>query len=189
MNQRRHQKMLNNLFSNALLFSLALLSPAALALPEDSALPINIQSDRASQKALKNGEKTEYFGNVLMTQGSLKISGDHIIVRSKDRKVISIVALGKPAHFEQQSDPGKAPIKADANKLHYRLKQDTVILSENASIEQNGTTVSGKRIEYNIASEQVKAIGGKDNSDRVKMVLIPEGNSETESSTSPENKD
>ncbi|ARN74861.1 lipopolysaccharide transport periplasmic protein LptA [Oceanicoccus sagamiensis] len=166
---------------------LALLHQTSMALPEDSKLPINIQSDRASQKTNTDGEITEYFGNVLMTQGSLKISGDHIVVRSKNRKVISIVALGKPAHFEQQSDPAKAPIKADANKLDYRLKQDTVILSDNASIEQNGTTVTGQKIEYNIASEQVKAQGGKDESSRVQMVLIPETSSDTEASPTTEN--
>lgn len=174
MNQQWQQKMMNKLFINLGLFSLIMLSQHTMALPEDSGLPINIQSDRASQKAFENGEKTEYFGNVLMTQGSLKISGDHIIVLSKNRKVTSIKALGTPAHFEQQSDPNKAPIKANASRLDYQLKQDIVILSDNASIEQNDTTVSGKRIEYNIATEQVKASSGKEKSSRVKMVLIPE---------------
>ena len=184
MNHRRHQKMLNKLFTNLSLFLLIMLSQYTMALPEDSKLPINIQSDRASQKTLKNGGKTEYFGNVLMTQGSLKISGDHIIVFSKDSKVTSIEALGKPAHFEQQSDPDKAPIKANANRLDYHLKQDMIILSENASIEQNNTTVSGKRIEYNIASEQVKATSGKEESSRVRMILIPEGSDKTDNRNS-----
>ncbi len=178
MNQQRYKKVLSK-YHTVLMGLLLVLSQQSLALPEDSKLPINIQSDRASQKTLADGETTEYFGNVLMTQGSLKISGDHIIVRSKERKVTSIIALGTPAHFEQQSDPKKEPIKANANKLDYQLKQDTVILTDNASIEQNGTTVTGKRIEYNIASEQVKATGGKDDSSRVQMILIPDS-SETE---------
>jgi len=184
MNQRWHQTMLNKLFINLSLFSLVMLGQHAMALPEDSQLPINIESDRASQKALKNGEKTEYFGNVLMTQGSVKISGDHIIVHSKDSKVSSIRALGKPAQFEQQSDPNKAPIKANANRLDYQLNQDIVILSDNASIQQNDTTVSGKKIEYNIATEQVKASSGKEKSSRVKMVLIPEASDKIDHSDS-----
>ncbi len=142
------------------------------ALPEDSQQPINIQSDRASQKVLSEGEKTEYFGSVLMTQGSLKISGEHIVIMSKDRKVQSIVATGKPVLFEQQSDPNKAPMKAEADNLNYRLKNETIILTENAKLDQAGNIVSGKRIEYNIASEQVKA--SSDDSTRVKMILLPE---------------
>lgn len=148
------------------------------ALPEDSQQPINIQSDRASQKVLSEGEKTEYFGSVLMTQGSLKISGEHIVIMSKDRKVQSIVATGKPVHFEQQSDPDKEPMKAEADKLNYRLKNETVILTENARLDQGGNIVSGKRIEYNIASEQVKASSGSDDASRVKMILLPEKKTE-----------
>jgi lipopolysaccharide export system protein LptA len=169
------------------MLAMASLSLHCFALPGDSEQPINIQSDRASQKILAGGEKTEYFGNVLLTQGSLKINGEHIIINSKDNKVTRIVAIGKPAKFEQQSDPAKASIKAQANRLDYKLSADTVVLLEQASIEQNGSTVSGKRIEYNIASERVKAIGGKDDDSRVRMILIPEKNPDTQSATTNNN--
>ena len=149
------------------------LSLPCFALPGDSEQPINIQSDKASHTTLDAGEKTEYFGNVVITQGSMKINGDHIIIHSQERQVTSIVAKGTPAHFEQQSDPTKAAVKAAANTLDYKLKSDTVILTENAIVEQNGTTVSGNQIEYNIGSEQVIANGNKDNDSRVKVVLIP----------------
>jgi lipopolysaccharide export system protein LptA len=147
-------------------------------LPEDSEQPINIQADRASQKGFASGEKTEYFGDVLLTQGSLKINGDHVIINSKNNKVTQIIAIGNPARFEQQSDPTKTPIKAQANRLDYKLIHDTVVLTEQASIEQNGSTVSGKRIEYNIAAERVKATGSKADDTRVKIILIPEKKSD-----------
>jgi lipopolysaccharide export system protein LptA len=165
--------------------TLLLASVTALALPDDSSQPINIQSDRASQVSLADGEKTEYFGNVVITQGSMKINGDHIVIHSHERRVTSIVATGTPAQFEQQSDPAKAPIKAEANTLNYKLNNDTVVLTENAYIEQDGTTVSGNQIEYNIGSEQVRASGNKENSSRVKMVLIPEQKKNQDSSTTP----
>jgi lipopolysaccharide export system protein LptA len=166
--------MRSNIFKYLGLLLILAISSKAIALPGDSEQPINIQADRASQKTMKNGEKTEYFGSVVITQGSLRINGEQITIHSKNRKVTSIVALGEPAHFEQQSDLTKPPIKAQANTLNYQLKTDIVILKNNASIEQNGTIVSGKKIEYNIASEQVKATGGKDDSSRVHMVLIPD---------------
>lgn len=172
--------MWNNRFTHKTL-AIAVLCAFALtcvALPDDSEQPINIQADRASQKVLSNGEKTEYFGDVLLTQGSLKISGEHVIINSRNNKVTRIIAIGEPANFEQQSDPEKAPIKAQANRLDYQLSDDTVVLTEQASIEQNGSTVSGKRIEYNIAAERVKATGSKDDDTRVKMILIPEKKSD-----------
>lgn len=176
MNPRRYLTMLTrHLFHPFFILTIGVLVASdGFALPDDSSKPINIQSDRASHITLETGEKTEYFGNVVITQGSMKINGDHIIIHSQQRRVTSIVATGKPAQFEQQSDPAKAPIKAKADTLNYKLNNDTVILTKNAYIEQEGTTVSGNQIEYNIGSEQVKASGNKDNSSRVKMILIPE---------------
>ncbi|MEE8058903.1 MAG: lipopolysaccharide transport periplasmic protein LptA [Pseudomonadales bacterium] len=149
------------------------------ALPEDNQQPINIQSDRATQKSLANGEQTEYFGNVVMTQGSLLINGDHIIIHSKNRKATKIVAIGKPAKFQQQSTPNKEPVKAQANTINYELRNETLILAGNATIEQDGATVSGKRIEYNTATERVNANGGDT---PVTMVFMPANNKSEEAS-------
>ena len=141
------------------------------ALPDDNQQPINIQSDRATQKTLEGSEKTEYFGNVVMTQGSLQINGDHVVIHSTDRKVTHITATGTPARFQQQSDPAKDPVKARANTIDYKLTTEIVILADNANIEQEGAVVSGNRIEYNVASEQVQA------EDRVNMVFTPANDS------------
>ena len=138
-----------------------------LALPDDNQQPINIQSDRATRKTLEGSEKTEYFGNVVMTQGSMLINGDHVIIHTTDHKVTQITAIGKPAKFQQQSDPEKEPVKARADTIDYQLKAETVVLANNATIEQEGSTVSGNRIEYNVASERVQA------EERVNMVFIP----------------
>jgi lipopolysaccharide export system protein LptA len=144
------------------------------SLPSDKEQPINVQSDRASQTILENGAKTEYFGDVLITQGSLKIKGEHVIIHSQDHKVSKIVALGKPAYFEQQPEQDKPLVKAKANKLKYQVVSDIIVLTEQASIEQDGSIVSGNAIEYNINQERVMASSSKDDSTRVIMVLTPE---------------
>ncbi|WP_101757608.1 lipopolysaccharide transport periplasmic protein LptA [Oceanicoccus sp. KOV_DT_Chl] len=168
-----------------------LVSLPTQALPEDSGQPINIEADRASQTTKKNIELTEYVGNVQIIQGSLKINGDHIIIRSENRQVISMEAKGNPVFFEQQSDPTKPPMKANASKLVYQLNKNLVVLSGNASINQNGNIVSGEKIEYNTSSEQVKARGSKKESTRVRMVLVPEpkpDNTDTPTTTAVETK-
>jgi len=144
------------------------------ALPGDSQQPINIQSDRAAQKVLQDGtEKTEYFGRVVMTQGSMSINGEHIIIHSKNRKVVKVIAKGYPARFQQQSDLNKSPMKARANDISYQLSQDIVVLANNAIVEQDGNVVSGSRIEYNIAQEKVEAQSGKSKNTRVNVILQP----------------
>lgn len=144
------------------------------ALPTDNQQPINIQSDKASQKATGNNEKTEYFGNVVMTQGSMKIQGEHVVINSENRKVTTIVAKGKPASFEQQSNLEAQPVKAQASTIRYHLKNETITLLEQASIKrQDGSLVSGEEINYDIAAERVNASGGDTEDTRVNMVFMP----------------
>lgn len=158
----------------AVILAASLSVSLAQALPEDSQQPINIQSDRAAQKMLEDGsEKTEYFGSVVMTQGSMSINGEHIIIHSKDRQVVKIIANGTPARFQQQSDPQKPPMKARAENIQYQLSKDLVVLAINAQVEQDGNIVSGERIEYNIASEKVEANRGSEDETRVHVVLKP----------------
>lgn len=148
-------------------------TPLSWGLPEDSQQPINIQSDRASQSIKGEIEKTVYVGNVVMTQGSLLVNGNRVTIHSHDREVIKIIASGTPARFQQQSDPQKEPVKAEANRIQYVLKSNSVLLSGEAKIEQNGATVSGKQINYNIATERVLAKSGNNPNSRVHMVLEP----------------
>ena len=150
--------------------ALSMAATSGWTLPDDNQQPINIQSDRATQKSFENGAKTEYFGHVVMTQGSLLITGNHVVIHSRDRKATKVVALGKPAKFQQQSDPAKPPIKAQANAITYTLKQEMLVLKGDAQVEQEGSTVSGQRIEYNTVSEKVSASGGEGS---VNMVFLP----------------
>ena len=162
-------------FHIAIICTLLGYSLQGAALTDDNQQPINIQSDSASQKTLEHSEKTEYVGNVVMTQGSTSIRGDHIIIHSQEHKVLNIVALGSPAKFQQQSDPNTPPVKAAAKTIDYQLKTEIITLTGDASIEQDRTIVSGERIEYNTATEQVIASGGTDNhsNSRVNVVLVP----------------
>ena len=149
----------------------------AASLPEDSQQPINIQADSATQNTTETGtDKITYTGNVQMTQGSLIIKGDKIVVFSKERKVMSLMATGQPAHFQQQSSPDKPSAKASANNIEYILIQDSVTLFEKAELDQNGSVIRGEKINYNIATESVEAKGGNaaDENSRVIMILEPD---------------
>lgn len=150
-----------------ILCSLSLHSAGAWALPDDNQQPINIQADRATQQTLDDGERTEYFGRVVMTQGSMLVNADHLVIHSVNRKVTRIHATGSPAQFQQQSQPETPPVVARANQIEYRLKSETVVLTENAHINQPDASFSGNRIEYNVGTEEVIA------EDRVNMIFAP----------------
>lgn len=148
------------------------LSQGAWALPDDNQQDIIIKSKRFKQQVLTKGEKTEYFGDVVMSQGSMQIVGDHVIIHSLDHQATRIIAVGKPATFQQQSAGDQAPVIAKGNKIVYQLEAQTLVLTGSASIEQQGSNVSGKRILYNINTEQVQASGGN-SGEKVVMVFEP----------------
>jgi lipopolysaccharide export system protein LptA len=157
--------------ATGLLLLLLCASPASWSLPEDNQQPINVEADRAQHSSQDKGEKTEYFGNVVLTQGSMLLTGEHVTIFSQQGAVQKVISIGKPAHFQQQSNPDKEPVKAYGKRLEYKLSSETITLLEDASIIQDGTTVSGQRIDYNINTEQVQAKSTEQQ--RVQMILQP----------------
>lgn len=153
---------------SALAISLA--SSLTLSLPEDRYQPINVQANKAVQNNSPEQMTTVYTGDVVITQGSMKINGDEVTIVSQNGEIQHLVAVGQPARFEQQSSADKAPVIAHGNTIDYRLAKDLVVLKEQASIEQEGSLVTGAQIDYNISEERVVANGGKD---RVNITLPP----------------
>jgi len=149
-------------------------SSTAYALPGDSQQPINIQADSARQKTTDGIANMVYRGNVVMTQGSLLIEAETLTLISKDNKVEKLIAEGDLATFQQQSDPESAPVDASAKMIRYIIAEEIATFIGDATIEQEGSIISGAKIDYNINKEQVKANSDINNSKRVQMVLEPE---------------
>lgn len=152
----------------------ALLAPGAAALPDDQQQPIYIESDRAE----RDGQKgiMRYEGDVRLRQGSLNIRAESLVVHTDtNRQVERVVAEGTPAHFEQQPDVDDQPVAAQANTIRYDVTSERLELQTNARIVQGNATMSGNRIDYDIASEILKAEGDTESdSPRIEMVLPPQ---------------
>jgi len=174
-------KHLNVLF----LSSLALLAAGgALALPEDREQPIHIQADRAELDDLKG--VAQYSGNVVITQGSIKITGDRAtITRTEGGTVDVFTAIGKPATFRQQPAADKEVVDAYGLTIQYFAVKDQVLLIDQARVKQGGSTFAGEKIVYDTARQIVNA--GRANGHnittarpRVDMVIQPKQNSAQE---------
>ena len=79
----------------------------ALALPTDRDQPVRIQADSAE---LDEGKGVAvYRGNVIITQGSLKITGDAVTISQNRQKEVDVfTATGKPAQYEQKPAADKS---------------------------------------------------------------------------------
>ena len=166
------------------IFCLALLAGAAapaMALPTDANQPIRIQANAATLDDRQN--TAVYTGNVIITQGSLRLTGNRVtLTTDKAGDISKIVATGTPATYRQTPDTDSKPIDARALTIEYHAAADKIVLIDNAFLEQAGNTFQGQRISYDIQRQVVDAgkasSDGSANPDRIEIIIQPRKRSE-----------
>ena len=158
-----------NQTKSCLLFLLMLVQIKGFALTTDSAQPITLQADSAEFDRV-NGTTT-YSGSVVMQQGSMKIEAGKIVIYGKLEKAGKVVATGSPAKFQQLPKEDAGFVKATANKLEYFVEEKALFLVDKATLKQDGSRLSGDRIEYDVRQAIVKASGKDSDTNRVKVVI------------------
>ena len=143
----------------AALLALGLLpGPPALAEKADRDKPVNLEADRVD---LDDAKKEAIFeGNVSMTQGTLLIKADKIIVKQDTSGFQYGIAFGKPAYFRQKREGFDEYIEGYGERLEYDGKVDKMQMFTNARIQRGGDEVRGDYIAYNAVTEFFQVIGG-----------------------------
>jgi len=155
------------------------LAHTAAALSTDKDQPIEVEADTAELDDIKN--KSVYTGNVILTQGTIRMTGDKMTVyHTEDDELDTLIMEGEPATYRQLPDDSDVYDEAEAKTIEYYELQNLVILIEEAEVRQEGLNMTGKRIDYDTELSQVKArstakqepgqeaSGGKE---RVKVIL------------------
>ena len=147
------------------------LVPSSFSIDTDK--PIEIAADSAIREE-PSGETT-YRGDVVLTQGTLKIEADSLVFTFDENKATLITARGNPATMTQQPDGGSGPIDAHAETIEYHEATDRIRLIGGARILQNGAVIEGSTIEYLVTTQRVMAAGSpdKDLPQRVKVTIPP----------------
>lgn len=160
----------NHTPSKLFLLVMGLSSALSYALPEDRDQRINIAADQASFNQ-KTGLAT-YKGNIVITQGSVKIRADELILTTDGKgNVKTAVAKGKPAHFEQQPNPDKGIATAEATEVSYNAQDGIIVLKGQAKLQQDGSNFQGVSISYNLDRGEIEAAG--DQQTRVQLSFPP----------------
>lgn len=166
---------MNKLFINRLHISILLLSLSVSTVFNVNAAEIDLQQeisiDASRQAADLKNKIFSYIDNVVITQGSLVINADLVqVITASKTDTKTYIAKGKPATFKQTLEDG-TPIYLQADEIKYEPSQNTVTISGNAELRQEGSKVNGSVITYNFLTEQVLA--NSENDQRVKTVLQP----------------
>ncbi len=156
-----------------LLLSAALLLPlAAGALESDGEQPVNIEADSAIMDETQG--VAEYEGDVVVTQGSIRILADKLTVyMDDDRALERITAVGNPAEFRQLPDDAEEYIRANARFMEYLEPKDLLNLKTDALVNQGKDRFSGDEITYNTKQHRVEARGSKSKDKRVRIIFQP----------------
>lgn len=90
------------------------------------------------------------------------------------QRVEKIQAEGSPATYRQQPSLDKGVISANANSISYTPIDERLLLLDNASLEQDGASMSASRIVYDIRAEVMQAAGDDGNQERIEIVIPPQ---------------
>jgi len=132
--------------------------PAVWAERADREKPVNLEADRVD---LDDAKKEAVFeGNVTLTQGTLTIKADKIIVKQDAEGFQYGIAYGSPAHFRQKREGFDDFIEGFSERLEYDGKADKVQMFANARIQRGRDEVRGDYISYNAITEFFQVIGG-----------------------------
>lgn len=156
--------------TRTLLFITMLLTPlCALAASGDRQQPVNLRADRIDIDQKKG--TSLYRGQVLLTQGTLRMTAARAEARNRGNKVETVTAEGKPVTFRHRPEGGTEYIQGQASRVHYRVAEQLVDFGGNVNLQRGRDTFRAAQAHYDIATRQVIAEGNAEQ--RAYVALVP----------------
>ena len=157
---------LNNLFPAFLLA--ALVAGTADAKSSDRKQPMDISADN-TDALLTDTSESSINGNVVISQGTLKIEADKAVISRVKGDVVKVTLSGAPTRMQQTNDNGDV-MKASAKQIVYLISGEQIQLSGGVIIDQARGSMRGESIRYDLKTGRLTGGG---NGGRVQMRLNP----------------
>ncbi|HEU0189473.1 MAG TPA: lipopolysaccharide transport periplasmic protein LptA [Gallionella sp.] len=172
------RRTINKLLPPFLLLPALLLfwAPASFAERADRDMPINLEAD---QVHIDDAQKISTFtGNVRLSQGTLLIRGDRIVVIQNKDGFKHASAYGKTAEFRQKREGLEGYVEGYGERIEYDTQAETLNFYKQARLKRDQDEVSGEHITYNAKTDVFEVNGSSASSgdippQRVRAVLQP----------------
>ena len=129
------------------------------ALSTDRDQPVEIQADFAEMD--DEAGTTTYIGNVVVVQGSIRMTGDRVVAQFDETRTLKDVFVkGRPAYFKQTPDGGKEDIEGQALEVEYHATKNQLVLIKEARLNQGARSFEGFRINYDTKRSVMIGRGG-----------------------------
>jgi len=152
-----------------------MLAQGAWALSTDRNEPATVEADEVEYD-FRTGERT-YKGNVIVVQGTLRITGDKLVVKYNGDKLESATTWGRLASFKQRPDGKDQDVIGKGKKIVLDQIANTLSLYKEASLKQGPDTANGEVIIYDITNDKLSIKGAatiKNKADGTKTTGEPE---------------
>lgn len=159
-----------------LLAALALLAIPAAAEKADREKEIVVGADRLTAD---DARKTSTFeGNVVVTQGTMRMTAAKVTVREDPERHKYYVANGNPVTFRQKLDSSEEWVEGYAQRAEFDDRNDMLRLYDNARVKRDQNEITGNFISYDMRRELAEVTGAapgaaKGAGARVKAVILP----------------
>lgn len=169
--------MLKRIYTSACLLGLLWLPLQAWSEAADRDKPIELEADTVT---VNDAKKTStYTGNVILTQGTLVIHADKLVVREDKDGFQHSTSTGNPTTFKQKREGKDEYMEGSAQRIEYDGRMDKVQLYTKAWVKRGEDIVHGDFISYDANAEYAEVIGGVKssteggNTGRVKAIIQP----------------
>ena len=143
----------------AVMLACCLLTTAAThAERADRDKPVNLEADQVTVD--DNKQTATFIGKVVLTQGTLVIRGDRMVVQQDADGFKYGVAYGNLASFRQKREGYDEYIDGYAERIEYDSKAEKLQMFNRAYLKKANDDVRGNYISYEIATEFFKVVGG-----------------------------
>lgn len=161
----------------ALLASIAAAAGTAWAEKGDREKEIVVGADRLTAD---DANRTSTFdGNVVVTQGTMRMTAGKVVVREDAQRHKFYVASGSPVTFRQKRDKVDEWVEGTADRAEFDDRDDVLKLYGRARVRSNQNEITGDFISYDMKREVAEVSGappGKaapENTGRVKVIIMP----------------
>ena len=156
----------------------------------DREKPVNLEADRVTVDDAK--QSATFEGNVVLTQGTLMIRGDRMIVQQDTNGFKYGAAYGNLASFRQKREGYDEYIEGYAERIEYDSKAEKLQMFNRAFLKKNLDDVRGNYISYDAATEFFRVVGGgkqaatpSNPEGRVRAVIQPKSKDQPGNSAPP----
>jgi lipopolysaccharide export system protein LptA len=158
------------------LAALALVALPAAAERADREKKIVVDTDRV---VADDAKKTSTFeGNVVVTQGTMRMTAAKVTVREDEEHHKYYVANGSPVTFKQKLDNSDEWVEGFAQRAEFDDRNDVLRLYDHARVIRNQNEITGDFISYDMQKELAQVTGAPPGTtappgSRVKAVILP----------------